>query len=232
MADLPVGMFAFLIGLMVCVPEGMRVPTPFMSRPNSFAALCSHVHLVATLVRRSSYSMLAPVRGSMTLCMRSCWRRTDVSALACCWTMPSLSVLALLQLLSSSLSLLSLYLSSETKGMSAGVGVALGVCHCGDSGVSIVMDTLVTGAVGDVASSGGKEISSLVLKMVASCSRAVVCSGPNVGNGVAGLGLRNVWIRSVIACMALSLLESYGIGATCRKNLTVSETRMSFVEGI
>ena len=71
-ADRLVGMFAFLIGRMVWVPEGMRAPTPFMSRPNLFAALCSHVRLVATLVRRSSYSILMPVRGLMTLCMRSC----------------------------------------------------------------------------------------------------------------------------------------------------------------
>ena len=61
--------------------------------------------------------------------------------------------------------------------MPVGVGVVLGVWHCGDFGVSVVVGTLVTGAVGGVARSGGKEISLLVLKMVASCSRAVVCSG-------------------------------------------------------
>ena len=153
-------------------------------------------------------------------------------ALACCWIMSSSSQLFSFTLLSLLLSLLSLYFSPETRGIPVGVGVAVGVWGRVDSEVLVVVDTLVTGAVGGVACSGGKEISLLVLKMVASCSRAVVCSGPKVGNGVAGLGLRKVWIRSVIAWMALSLLESRGIGATCRKNLTVSETRTLFVYGI
>ena len=72
----------------------------------------------------------------------------------------------------------------------------------------------------------------LVLKISSSCSNAVVCSGPNVGNSEAGIGFQIVWIRSQMAWMALSLLDIFDIGAMCGKNLMLPAVLTPPVEGI
>ena len=107
-----------------------------------------------------------------------------------------------------------------------------GVCGLWVCVGALCVGTLVSCAGGAVDWSGGSEMALLVLKMLASCSSATVCSDPKVGNGDAGLGLHSVWIRSVMAWMTLSLLESCGIGAVYRKILTVSEICTLFVEGM
>ena len=110
--------------------------------------------------------------------------------------------------------------------------MAAGVWGCVDSGVLVVVGTLISWTGGGGAGSYGSAMSSLVLKMVASCSKAVVCSGPNVGKGEAGDGFRMVWMRSVIAWMALSQLDSFSIGATCGKNSTVLAMQILPLDGM
>ena len=66
-------------------------------------------------------------------------------------------------------------------------------------------------------------IASLVLKMFANSSSAVVCSGRNVGKDVAGVGFFVTWVRSCKACNALSVDDCAGIVVSCGKNSTVSD---------
>src|SRR5687767_1892377 len=65
----PSGKSCLAMNLMVLVPDGMRIPTPWASRPNSLAKDVSHCSLVCPVTlpeTRCQYSYVFPVTVSIT----------------------------------------------------------------------------------------------------------------------------------------------------------------------
>ena len=101
------------------------------------------------------------------------------------------------------------------RGLVPGAGVGNGTLGGGTGAVTLGTDAIGCGvdAAGGVATLGAETVgfSTAVAKMRVSWRRAWSWLSPSAGNGVAGVGFRSAWVRSLAASRAASADDVFGI---------------------